>query len=130
MFLTMEHSYSFLGVCWFFFYFIGNILDTRLGALLVLLREGGVTFWRLSFAEGLLIWYGFLYFDAVLWDFLFGRRARLVTPTTFSLIGASDIPAMFRAWQRYSPASLYDNPFRLIIDQRTPTRGDSCITET
>lgn len=79
------------------------------------------------------IWYGFLYFDGdleeIFLDF-FGRWGSFVIPMTFSLIRASEIPAMFRAWQRYSPASLYDNPFRLIIDQRTPTRGDSCITGT
>lgn len=68
---------------------------------------------------------GFLYFgddlDKVVFDFLFGKRDSLVMPITLTLIGASDIPAMFRAWQRYSPASLYDRPFRLITDQRTPT---------
>lgn len=91
-------------------------------------------FWRIWFsvAEGLLVLYTFPYFkedfNVVFWDFLLGSLLILVIPTTFSLMGASDIPAMFRAWQRYSPASLYDNAFRLMIDRRTPTRGDSCIT--
>lgn len=98
------------------------------------LRYLDVMFWRmsLSFTGRALVLEDFLYFDdgldTVFADFLFGRRDRLVTPTTFSLMGASEIPAMLRAWQRYSPASLYDKPLRMIMDQRTPTRGESCIT--
>lgn len=88
----------------------------------------------MSFTEGLVgVWFGSLYFEnlgGVFWVFFFGRWDSLETPTTLSLMGASDIPAMFRAWQRYSPASSYDNPFRMIIDQRTPTLGDCCITGT
>lgn len=111
-------------------------LGARMETVWVLLGEGDLMFWRIwfSFAEGLLVLNRFPYFkedfNAVFWDFLLGSLPILVIPTTFSLMGASDIPAMFRAWQRYSPASLYDNPFRLITDQRTPTRGDSCMTKT
>lgn len=110
----------------------------RLGIVWVLLLDDAIFLWSvwLSCTEGALVgvWLGFLYFDdglgGVFWDFFFGRRNSLETPTTLSFMGASDIPAMFRAWQRYSPASSYDNPFSMIIDQRTPTWGDCCITET
>lgn len=111
-------------------------LGARMETVWVLLGEGDLMFWRIwfSFVGGLLVFNSFPYFkeafNVVFWDFLLGSLPILVIPTTFSLMGASDIPAMFRAWQRYSPASLYDNPFRLITDQRTPTRGDSCMTGT
>lgn len=115
---------------------LGVGLDAGTEAVGVLLRGGALLSRRtwFSFAERPLLLYGLPYFKEDLavffWDFLFGSLLILVIPTTFSLMGASDIPAMFRAWQRYSPASLYDIPFRLIMDQRTPTRGDSCMTET
>lgn len=52
-----------------------------------------------SFTDKGLLLYSFRYLvdglDPVFIDFLFGRR--LTTPTTFSLMGASDIPARFRA---------------------------------
>lgn len=110
-------------------------LGARTETVWVLFREGGLMFWRIwfCFVEGLPLWYCLPFFkvdlEVVFWDFLLESLLTLVIPTTFSLMGASDIPAMFRAWHRYSPASLYEIPFRLIMDQRTPTRGDSCITE-
>lgn len=58
-------------------------------------------FWSvsLSFTDKGLLLYSFRYLDdgldPVFTDFLFGRR--LVTPITFSLIGASDTPAILRA---------------------------------
>lgn len=115
---------------------LGLGLGAKMEKVWVLLREGSLVFWGIwfCFARGPLLWFCLPFFkedlEVVFWDFLLGSLLTLVIPTTFSLMGASDIPAMFRAWHRYSPASLYEIPFRLIIDQRTPTRGDSCITKT
>lgn len=90
--------------------FLGNKLGVSLRSWVGFLSEGG------SFGE----------------DFGVGVFLKsefpLITPTTFRLMMASDVPAMFWALQRYSPASLYEIPFRLITDQRNPLRGDSCTT--
>lgn len=91
---------------------LGLGLGARTETVWVLLREGGLAFWRIwfCFAEGLLLWYCLPFFkedlEAVFGDFLRGSLLSRVIPTTLSLMGASDIPAMFRAWHRYSPASL------------------------
>lgn len=110
-------------------------LGVRTETVWVLLREG-LVLWKIwfCFVEGVLLRFCLPFFkedlEVVFWDFRLGSLLTFVIPTTLSLMGASDIPAMFRAWHRYSPASLYESPFKLIMDQRTPTRGDSCITET
>lgn len=51
------------------------------------------------------------------------------TLTTSTLMDASEEPAMLCALQRYSPASPYEIPFRLMTDHRRPTCGEFWRTE-
>ncbi len=96
-------------------------------------ESGLVMFWGNKEGIALDFWLGFLFvlfdFAAVCcWSEFLEFAFSAITPTTFRLTMASDIPAMFCALHRYSPASLYDIPFRLIAVQRIPTCGDSCTS--